>query len=107
MAKRQDLFEDSFLIKIVHYRGELILDNNNIKEKVVEIIKKYSNKEIFNNNIMEMSFEDGIVNSLEFISIIVDLESEFGIEFDDEMLLISSYEGIEQLIDYISSKIIE
>ena len=80
------------------------MDKNSIVEKVVEIIETHSKEEIKKDNIMELSFSDGIVDSLEFVSIIIDIELEFDIEFDDDMLLISNYENVGQLVDYIHSK---
>lgn len=81
------------------------MDKNSIAEKVIEIIKTHSEEEITQENILDLSFENGIINSLEFVSIVIELETEFDIEFDDDMLLISSYENIEQLVDYISKKV--
>lgn len=81
------------------------MDKNVIAEKIVEIIKSHSEEDMQQENVLELSFEDGIVNSLEFVSIVIELETEFDIEFDDDMLLISSYENIGQLVDYISKKV--
>ena len=81
------------------------MDKNVIAEKIVEIIKSHSEKDLQQENVLDLSFEDGIVNSLEFVSIVIELETEFDIEFDDDMLLISSYENIGQLVDYISKKV--
>ena len=81
------------------------MDKNNITEKIVEIIKSHSEEDIQHENLLELSFEDGIVNSLEFVCIVIELETEFDIEFDDDMLLISSYKNIGQLVDYISKKV--
>lgn len=80
------------------------MDKNSIAEKVIEIIKTHSEEEIPQENVLELSFENGIVNSLEFVSIVIDLEAEFDVEFDDEMLLISSYSNIGQLVEYIYQK---
>lgn len=81
------------------------MDKNVIAEKIVEIIKSHSEEDLQQENVLELSFEDGIVNSLGFVSIVIELETEFDIEFDDDMLLISSYENIGQLVDYISKKV--
>lgn len=81
------------------------MEKNIIAEKVIEIIKAHSEENLRQENLLNLSFEDGIVNSLEFVSIVIELETEFDIEFDDDMLLISSYENIEQLVDYISQKV--
>ena len=81
------------------------MDKNIIAEKIVEIIKSNSEEDLPHENVLKLSFEDGIVNSLEFVSIVIELETEFDIEFDDDMILTSSYENVGQLVDYISTKI--
>lgn len=81
------------------------MEKNIIAEKVIEIIKAHSEENLRQENLINLSFEDGIVNSLEFVSIVIELETEFDIEFDDDMLLISSYKNIGQLVDYISQKV--
>jgi acyl carrier protein len=46
------------------------------------------------------------INSITFIKIIVVLEKEFGIEFDDEDLDVNVFSSLKSLITYIKEKII-
>lgn len=54
---------------------------------------------------LETSFINAGIDSITFIRIVVALESEFGFEFDDEMLLITQFPTIKSMIEYVASKI--
>jgi len=80
--------------------GEL----SGVKKRAVEIIS-------FNFDII---FKDigGLgdkleVDSLSFINAVVALEEEFGFEFDDEMMLMSAFPTIVDIIRYVEAKAIE
>ncbi|WP_158081644.1 acyl carrier protein [Paenibacillus selenitireducens] len=47
----------------------------------------------------------GILDSVTFIKIIVEIEKTYGIEFDDDKLLLSEFPSIGSLINYVVSKI--
>ncbi|MFF2908932.1 acyl carrier protein [Paenibacillus sp. NPDC057934] len=76
---------------------------DNIKSKVLSIIKETLNE----SNIVPAAIQindklsDIGINSLSFIKIIVLLEEEFSIEFNDEQLDVISFESVENLCDYI------
>lgn len=46
-----------------------------------------------------------ILDSIEFITIIVEVESNYEIEFDDENMLISNYQSIGDFVEYVKKKI--
>lgn len=45
------------------------------------------------------------IDSLTFVKMIVALEGEFEFEFEDEMLSVSKIEKIEDLINYVESRL--
>lgn len=45
------------------------------------------------------------IDSLIFVKIIVSLENEFKFEFDDDKLLLSNFQTIQSLAEYIEKKI--
>lgn len=45
------------------------------------------------------------IDSLTFVKMIVALEREFEFEFEDEMLSVSKIEKIEDLINYVESRL--
>lgn len=70
-----------------------------IEEGVLSIIETQSKS----SNIVapETTLYDLKVNSIIFIKIIVDLETKFNIEFEDEKLLMSEFPTVKDFIDYI------
>ncbi len=45
------------------------------------------------------------VSSIEFIKLIVVLEDEFSIEFEDEALDMSKFQKVSDIYDYVSNKV--
>ncbi|MGE5631459.1 MAG: acyl carrier protein [Caulobacteraceae bacterium] len=78
-------------------------DFANIEKKVLDIVIRYlgddeSSCESIKNNLSE-------VDSITFIKIVVSLENEFDIEFDDDMLSVAKFLTIKSIAEYIESKI--
>ena len=48
--------------------------------------------------------EDLNIDSLKFVTIIVEIESHFDLQFDDEMLLMKEFPNILSLIQYVKTK---
>lgn len=77
---------------------------NNTQEKIFQIIVSNLNSEI-GDVTLETDFSYTGVDSITFIKIVVDLESEFDFEFDDEMLLITAFPTIKSMIEYVETKV--
>lgn len=45
------------------------------------------------------------VDSITFVSLAIAFESEFGFEWDDEMLLMTKFDTVISMIEYVESKI--
>ena len=52
------------------------------------------------------TFDELEINSIVFIRLVVSSENQFGISFEDDMLLLSKYETIQEFIDYVEKRII-
>lgn len=76
-----------------------------IKEIISIIVANTGTKILADDINMETSFDVLNLNSITFIKIIVNLESEFDFEFDDEMLVITAFPTIGSMVDYVKSKI--
>lgn len=77
-----------------------------IENKIIEIVVKYCELE----NVAEILTQTGDlaelgINSISFIKIVVDLETEFDFEFEDEALDYSKFQKLDQLIDYIVEQV--
>lgn len=85
------------------------MENYNFNEQ--SNIKKAFDIIVFNLNskigdvTLETGFTEVDIDSITFIKIVVALEREFNIEFDDDMLLITEFPTIISMIKYVESKI--
>ncbi|MBP3325575.1 MAG: hypothetical protein J6L77_04040 [Coprococcus sp.] len=70
-----------------------------VREKLIEILSQYGDG-------FDGDFRDSGVNSIEFVKILVNLENEFNIEFDDEMLDIEKMPTLDALCEMLE-KLIE
>ena len=77
----------------------------NIDNDVIKIVddiadEKYIDNETqLNTKLIELG-----IDSLRFIRLIVQLEEEFDIEFDDNDLMLENFKDIQMLITYISDR---
>jgi len=50
---------------------------------------------------MEQTFEEREVDSILFIRLVVQCETEFNIQFEDEMLLITKFPDVGTFVEYV------
>ncbi|HBB29610.1 MAG TPA: phosphopantetheine attachment site [Clostridiales bacterium] len=76
-----------------------------IKEKIIDTISSLSEMENVKQYLSENDDLSKIeMNSLSFIKIVVALESEFGFEFDDEMLDYNRFASLNTLCNYVKEQ---
>ena len=75
-----------------------------ISKKALEIIISNLNENSLNEISLDMDFNSIGLDSITFIKIIVALETEFGFEFEDEMLLITKFPTVKTMVEYVESK---
>jgi acyl carrier protein len=72
------------------------------KEKVVCIVKEYANVSDTDPELtIDDDFTDFAINSVDFIKIIVGIETAFDFEFYDDDLQMGRFNNMRDLIDYI------
>lgn len=77
-----------------------------IKKKIIEILERNSKlKNIDATMLDKITFNDLGVNSLNFIKIIVEIEDEFEMEFDDDQINYDLLNNINDLVSLIEEKI--
>jgi acyl carrier protein len=84
---------------------EVIILDLPISQIVLTRIKESIENEIIDQIVLEDDLSSIGVNSITFIKIVVDLETEFDFEFDDEMLSYKSFPTTNSLVEYIDSKL--
>lgn len=81
------------------------MDKNN-QEILVELTKICKeNLEIKDDLIIDESLATYINNSIDFIKVVVAIETEYNIEFSDEELEADNFETVLDLIEFIQNKL--
>jgi len=78
------------------------------KEKIIQILSTYLKSELdveFTSDLLNSQIQDVGINSITYIKLLVTFENEFDFEFDDEILVITAFPTIQEMIEYISEKI--
>lgn len=78
--------------------------NENVSEKIIELLKEncaLDDEVTYNTRFAELS-----IDSLSFITAIVEIETHFGIDCDDGLIM-SEYETIEDFIKFVEEKLDE
>lgn len=81
---------------------------NNIEKKIREVIEQNIQLAV---SVDQIGLEDDLsafgLDSASSIKMIVGIEAEFGIEFDDEDLIVDNFMNLKSLLSYIERKMIE
>lgn len=88
-------------------QNDELLNLSTLQQKIFEIIKLNLQKEGFSNISTNTKLLDIMVDSITFIQTIISLEETFNFEFDDEMLLIQSFQTIKSIIEYVEIKVLK
>lgn len=79
---------------------------SNIKLRIAEIIKSCSNMKPGNRTInLTDSLSDIGIQSKYYMKILVDIETEFGIVFDDQLIIFDGAKTLEEFILYVEAKV--
>ncbi len=77
---------------------------NNLEERIIKIFRKavnISEDVVLTSDTMINTLE---VNSLNFLKIIVEIEEEFAIEFEDEELNFYTFNSIKDIVELVKNK---
>lgn len=80
------------------------LNMSEIEKKVLEIFKSVIENNMISDFNLDTALSDIALNSLSFMKVIVQLEDDFDIEFDDEMLWTEEFTNIKSVVNYIELK---
>ena len=76
-----------------------------IKEKIIDILSVHSDKENVNQYLHENDDLNQLgMNSISFIKMVIDLESEFNFEFEDEALNYSKFTSLNLFCGYVEEQ---
>lgn len=77
---------------------------NDIQKKAFKVITSTLDSKI-KDVTLKTAFGGAAVDSITFINIVVALESEFDFEFDDDMLLLTKFDTIKSMLEYVEIKV--
>ena len=81
------------------------MDKTTIKQRTVSILKLCFPKTVIDSDLLEyVDFIDDLgMDSITFISLIVELESDFHIHIPDHLLLMENFRNMNMTIDHLNS----
>lgn len=78
---------------------------NSIEQEIVKLMMEAG--ELPDNIGLDTTFKEIELESINFITIIVEIEDHFEIEFDDENMILSNYQTVGEFVNYVENKIIK
>lgn len=80
-----------------------------IKQEVIELISELFKDKGFDIDILEYVnlIDDMGMDSITFISIVVEIEAHFGIEIPDDMLLLESFKSVDNIVFIVENEILK
>ena len=79
------------------------MDRNEIKQKLIDMLSIWFYNDSINVNILEYAdlIDDLGMDSIMFISIVVEIENIFRITVPDDMLLMENFRNVESIIQIV------
>ena len=76
---------------------------NNIEQEIVKLMIEVGG--LPDNIGLDTTFKEIEIESIIFITLIVEIEDHFEIEFDDENMILSYYQTVGEFVNYVENKI--
>lgn len=83
------------------------MTSKTIKQEVIELISELFKDKGFDIDIIEYVdlIDDMGMDSITFISIVVEIEAHFGIEVPDDMLLLENFKCVDDVVSIIENEL--
>ena len=94
---------DTNMNDIINAKGAIGSQTGSIDKEIIKLIFEIG--ELSDNIGLDTDFVDIELDSIEFITIIVEVETNYEIEFDDENMLINNHRSIGDFVEYVKKKI--
>ena len=94
---------DTNMNDIIKAKGAIGSQTGSIDKEIIKLIFEIG--ELSDNIGLDTAFDEIELDSIEFITIIVEVETNYEIEFDDENMLINNYRSIGDFVEYVKKKI--
>lgn len=87
---------------IINAKGAVEPQTDDITKEIIKLITEIG--ELSDNIDLDTTFDEIELDSIGFVTIIVEIETNYGIEFDDENMLITNYQSIGEFVEYVKKK---
>ena len=94
---------DTNMNDIINAKGAIGSQTGSIDKEIIKLIFEIG--ELSDNIGLDTAFDEIELDSIEFITIIVEVETNYEIEFDDKNMLINNYRSIGDFVEYVKKKI--
>lgn len=99
----RNVASDTNMNDIINAKGAIGSQTGSIDKEIIKLIFEIG--ELSDNIGLDTAFDEIELDSIEFITIIVEVETNYEIEFDDENMLINNYRSIGDFVEYVKKKI--
>ena len=99
----RNVASDTNMNDIINAKGAIGSQTGSIDKEIIQLIFEIG--ELSDNIGLDTAFDEIELDSIEFITIIVEVETNYEIEFDDENMLINNYRSIGDFVEYVKKKI--
>ena len=99
----RNVVPDTNMNDIINAKGAIGSQTGSIDKEIIKLIFEIG--ELSDNIGLDTAFDEIELDSIEFITIIVEVETNYEIEFDDENMLINNYRSIGDFVEYVKKKI--
>ncbi len=79
------------------------MPETNLSEQILQMMKELLETDVDNIN-AEQTFEELGIDSIIFIRMVVQCETQFGIQFEDEMLVMQKFPDAAAFINYVQAR---
>lgn len=90
---------------VINVKGNDNFKTDNIDEEIIKLIIDIG--ELSDNIGLDTTFDEIKLDSIKFITIIIEVETNYEIEFDDVNMLVNNYESIGDFVEYVKMKIVK
>ena len=101
----RNVMPDSNMNDIINAKGAIESQTDSIAKEIIRLIVEI--EELSDNIGLDTTFDEIELDSIGFVSIIVEFETNYEIAFDDENMLITNYQSIDDFVEYAKKKIVK
>ena len=87
---------------MINAKGAVEHQTDDITKEIIKLITEIG--ELSDNIDLDTTFDKIELDSIGFVTIIVEIETNYEIEFDDENMLITNYQSIGEFVEYVKKK---